>query len=277
MKRTIGFISDTHIFSRYALFHPDGFTTAEGMQFIPSEGQLKIWSYYEEFMKMCKEFDVDTIFGVGDIVHGQNPIEMGTMLASPNMDEQADMAIKILEPLVTTDRLANRKLFMISGSGYHKGGRGHNIEKVICNRLIERNNLNGEWLGSVANAQFDPSERTFNIAHGESAAYIYREMLMGREALFQKAAEALGKIPHIDVIVRGHWHQFIYIHAHGQHMLQLPCWVAFEPNKIFLKSYDKMQPDLGDAIVFLDDKDRIRVWHSPEHEVPHIADFVRKL
>jgi hypothetical protein len=128
----------------------------------------------------------------------------------------------------------------------------------------------------MVNAQFEPSERVFNISHGESAAYIYREMLMGREALFQKYSEALGKIPHIDVIVRGHWHQFIYIHAHGQHMLQLPCWVAFEPNKIFLKSYGKMQPDIGGAIVFIDNNDRVRVWHFLYPAV-HIADFVKKL
>lgn len=263
MKRVIAFLSDLHIFSRYALFPPEGYTTVEGMTINPSEGQEDLWGCYAEFCNICATEKVDTIVTAGDILHGQNPIERGTMLVSPNMDEQVEMAVKVLRPLVQ-----DRKLYMISGSGYHRSTVGHNPEKDVCDRL------GGEWWGPLANAKFEPSEKIFNIAHGESAAYIYREMLMGREAMFQKWAQALGKIPKIDVVVRGHGHHFIYIHENDQHMIQLPCWMAYEPSRPYLKSYGKMQPDIGAVIVFIDDADRIRVWHYL-YDCPHIVDFVR--
>lgn len=261
--RVIAFASDFHFFSRYALFPPEGFTTAEGLTILPGEGQLKLWDYYIQYVEATEKEEVDTVVLVGDTLHGQNPIERGTMLVSPNMDEQVELAVRALKPLVD-----NRKLFMVSGSGYHTSTKGHNPEKDICDRL------GGEWWGPIANVKFGESEKIFNISHGESAAYIYREMLMGRESMFQQWAASLGKIPRINVIIRGHWHNFIYIHAHGQHMLQLPAWMAYEPSKPYLKSYGKMQPDIGGSIVRIDNQDRLRVWHYL-YEAPHIADFVR--
>lgn len=262
MKRSIAFISDLHLFSRYALF-PSKYVTKTGMVFQGGQGQQKLWAAWEDFKSECDDQHVDTVVVVGDAVHGQNPIERGINLVSSDMDEQVDIGVYTLGPIAK-----GRKLYMFAGSGYHRSTVGHTPEKDICDRL------GGKWMGAIANMSFRPSKRVFNVAHGESAAYVYREMLMGREGMFLRESMALGKIPKIDVFVRGHWHRFIYIHELKMHMVQLPAWMAYEPSKPYLKSYGKMQPDTGGVIIQLDDEDRVRVWHYL-YDTPRIVDRLR--
>lgn len=271
MKRVIAALSDLHIFSRYALLPPE-ITTVQGNKMSASPGQLMIWNHYLEYAKACDRDQVDTILVVGDTIHGQNFIERGSMLISPELNEQIDVGVQVLDLLVNPGGgLPKRKLIMFGGSGYHKSTKGHDPEKHICDRL------GGIWKGMVANLQFAPCKKVFNILHGESASYIYREMMIGRELMFIKFAEATSKIPKIDVMVRGHWHNFIYLHEKDLHAVQLPCWMGFEPNKIYLKSYGKMQPDIGGCIFYLDDCDRLRVWHFTMDQIPHFHDSVEEV
>ncbi|MDI6785091.1 MAG: hypothetical protein QMD92_00120 [bacterium] len=269
MKRVIAAISDLHLFSRYALM-PPSIMTSQGQEIHASPEQIQIWDHFLNFVKVCKRDSVDTVLVVGDLLHGQNFIERGTLLISPDLDEQVDLGTQVLDLLVNPKDAPKRKLIMFGGSGYHRSTKGHNPEKDVCDRL------GGVWRGAIANLKFAPSEKVFNIQHGESAAYVYREMLMGRELMFTKLAEATGKVPHIDVFVRGHWHNFIYIHEKDVHMIQLPAWMAYEPSKPYLKSYGKMQPDIGGCIFYIDDHDRLRVWHFTMDEIPHFDDKVQE-
>jgi hypothetical protein len=247
--RSIAFISDLHVGSRYAIC-PDKWKTAEGQWLIPSPGQVVLNNSFREFGAECDKLKVDTVLVNGDMLHGQNVMENGVGLSTSNMDEQIDMGIEVLKPLVK-----GRKLLMISGSGYHKSVRGLNPEKCVCD------GLSGTWLGPLANIRFAPSKRLFNVHHGQSAAFIYKEMLAGREMMFSKWAQGSGKLPEIDAIIRGHLHSFMHLHENRIHYLQLPCWLAFEPSKITLKLYSKFQPDIGGVIVHLDSSDRIIPWH----------------
>lgn len=261
MKRVIAFISDLHIFSRFGLNLPE-YISQYGIKFRIETPLRKIYDYWLDFQEICNREGVDTVVICGDIIHGQNPIERGTMLVSPSIDEQVDAAVKILNPLCQ-----GRKVYVFKGSGYH-GLKGASPEQWVCRQV------GGKWIGEVGNLRFAPSKRVFNIQHGESSAYIYREMVLGREGLFMKYAQALGKIPQIDVIVRGHWHNFIYLHENQLHFIQLPGWLAFEPSRPYLRSYAKMQPDIGGVIVYIDDEDRIRVWHFL-YPVINIVDRIR--
>lgn len=260
--RTIACISDLHIGSRYAIF-PEEFKTKEGNILRPSEGQMKILEYFVRFNEICYEKGVDTVLLLGDLVHGQNVIEMGTGLVTVDMDEQVELCCSVLDIICK-----GRKVAGVSGSRYHRSLRGHNVERDIIKHL------GGKYLGRVANLRFAPSKRVFNISHGESAAYIYREMLLGREITFTKASEALGKVKKIDAFLRGHWHQFIHLHEKKVHFIQVPGWMAFEPSKPYLVSYGKMQPDIGGVIIFIDDRDRIDPKHYLMEDIPHIADEI---
>jgi len=269
VKRVIAFVSDLHVFSRYGL-NPPRFFSREGIDFEIGEEQRKIYDFWIEFCKVCDSMKVDTVFVVGDLLHGQNVIERGAQLISPNLDEQEDAAKEILHPIVYGIKkgMKRRKLYAVAGSHYHISTPGHNPEKDV----IE--SLGGTFFGNIVNMIFPPSNRVFNISHGVSSAYIYRETLLGREGTFIREAQALGKIPKIDCFVRGHWHSYIHIHEKKLHMIQLPGWVAYEPSKPFLRSYGRMQGDIGGVIVILDEDDRIVPWHFLMSEQPHICDKI---
>ncbi len=98
MKRVIAVTSDQHIFSRYGLNPPRVFLK-EGLEIKAGPGQKQIWKSWLNFCGKCDEFEVDTVLVLGDLLHGQNPIEMGTMLYSPSMDEQVDAGVEVLSPL----------------------------------------------------------------------------------------------------------------------------------------------------------------------------------
>ncbi len=262
--RSIAFISDLHVGSRYAIC-PDEFVTAEGQVVRPSAGQTVLNDHFRAFAKKCDELGVDTVVVNGDALHGQNVQEQGVGLSTSNMDEQVDMGVTVLRPLVK-----NRKLLMLSGSGYHKSVRGMNPEKCVCDKL------EGTWLGPLANVQFKPSKRVFNILHGYSGSAIYREMILAREGFFMKWAQGSEKLPKVDLLIRGHLHNFIHIHENDMHLLQLPCWVAFEPSKITLRLYGKMQPDIGGVVVILDEENRIIVHHYL-YDCPQIAGEIQEL
>jgi len=268
IKRSIAFISDLHIGSRYAIC-PDKFKTSEGVWLIPSHGQATLNDGFKAFIKKCNEMKVDTVVVNGDTLDGQNIAENGMGLSTSNLDEQVDMAIEVLRPI-----LNGKKLLMLSGSGYHKSVRGMNPEKAVCDDLGQYCQ-SSTWLGPVANIRFSPSKKVFNIHHGYTGSVIYREMVLAREGLFTKWAEGSGKLPRIDVVVRGHLHNFIYIHENDLHLLQLPCWKAFEPSKITLKLYAKMQPDIGGCIVLIDNNDRMVVHHYL-YSCPAIVGEVRE-
>jgi len=99
-------------------------------------------------------------------------------------------------------------------------------------------------------------------------------MIMSRDALFMREAIQLGKIPKVDMIIRGHWHKFCHIHEVGIHIVQVPAWQAFVPWKGAIRSYGKFQPDLGGALLFIDKNDRTMVHHYTMWDNPHIGDLM---
>jgi len=275
VERSIAFISDLHVGSRYAVC-PDKFKTPEGQWLIPSHGQVQLNDSFRKFGEKCDELGVDTVLVNGDMLHGQNVQENGIGLATSNLDEQVDMGIDVLRPLVVPKNRPKRILYMLSGSGYHKSVRGMNPEKAVFEGIKAECNSGSRWLGPVCNGTFAPSKKRFNIHHGQSGAFIYREMMMGREMLFAKWAEGSGKLPRFDAMVRGHWHSWLHIHENDIHAIQLPCWMAFEPSKITLKLYPKMQPDIGGVIIRFDSEDRLIVWHY-KYPCPQIAGEMMEL
>ena len=120
------------------------------------------------------------------------------------------------------------------------------------------------------------TSRTLNMMHGSTQAYIYREMVMGREALFMKWAEGLGKLDKFDIIIRAHIHVFMHIHQNRQHIVVIPAWQAFTPSRYTMKSYGKLQPDIGACLLLIDENDRIHIWHYLLKENPKITDYMKE-
>lgn len=269
-RRVIAWISDLHTLCNYGLA-PRNFVGIEGNPLNLNPPQEELVGYFDQFVEACDRLETDTLCLVGDIIHGGNVIDRGVQLMSANLDDQENAGVDLL-----LKPAKGRRLFFWSGSGYHISTKAHNTERDICmNKRLAEVAESTHWMGPVSIMSFPPSEKKFLVHHGQSAAYIYRTMLMSREALYVREAMAMGKVPPIDVIVKGHWHQFLHVHENQMHSIQLPCWCMFIPWKGSLLSYGKHQPDIGGVITILDEEDRLRVWHYL-YPLPHLIDVPRK-
>lgn len=263
--RRIAVVSDMHIGSRYAMW-PEK-TVIGGKEV--EEGREKLRKYWNEFLNVCDELEIDTVLMAGDILHGQNVKGRGKMLITTDLNEQVEAAEALLSRL-----LNGRKSVWVEGSEYHSSTPGHSPEQNLCNKLSEK--YDTYWKGVVANLKIAGTDRIINLSHGGSSAVVYRETVMAREIMWGKVGIANKKLPKIDVFVHGHWHWFAYVHEYDVHVVQVPCWVAFEPIQRFIKFYVRFQPDIGGVIIMIDDKSRIVVWHFL-YDVPRIADKVEEI
>jgi predicted phosphodiesterase len=267
-KRIIALISDTHTGSKYALF-PPSWKDSEGNEHKANPGQLQIYEAWESFAETCDEMDVDTVIHLGDALHGLNRKQFGLGLMMPDLNQQKDVCVELLKPLV-----GGRDFFCLSGSGYHESLDWKQHES-ICKEL-KPYARRSKFLGPLANLEITGTSRIMNVAHGESGAAIYRTTVMDREGTLLLQAEAEGKLPHFDIIARGHWHFFLHLHLAHQHLIQVPCWMAWEPSRPYLRYYGKMQPHIGGVIVRIDQQDRIDPMHFL-YKAPHIGDCLQKI
>lgn len=249
-KRSLAFISDMHTGSPAAPW-PEGMQAdeAEGKRAIPPGPKQRILNgYWADAIKAVKDFECDTVFLMGDLVHGNNRKEGGRMTMTPDLDCQTDACVKLLEPMVK-----GRSVYSVSGSKYHDSWDVR-IDRKIAKRF------GGKHLGMLANVPLKGTDRKIQIQHGVSSAAIYREMVMGRYRLFLDAAEGRGKLPfHIDMVIMGHLHFFTHIHNESGHMVNLPCWADWLPWKGSLIYYGKTLPNIGFCIILIDEDDRFMV------------------
>jgi len=269
IKRAIGLVSDIHFGSYYSLC-PDNFELKSGNILKINDGQAMILDYWYRFIRICDELNVDTFFFAGDMVHGQNRKESGINLITTDLNVQQKMAMTLIEPV-----LKGRKSYWCAGSGYHASTPGHDPDESLCEKLGNKPDIHAEWLGNVALLRIG-GKRISLVSHGGGGAFVYRETSMGREIQWAKMAFANQKLPKIDLFIHGHWHWFSYLHEYDAHFVQLPCWIAYEPAPIFTKNYTRFQPDIGGAVLLLDDEDRITVWHYL-YPLPHIVDEIRDI
>lgn len=255
ISRSVAVVSDTHVGSRYAIF-PDGFIGGEGnnLSAARNPAQRKLYAHFQNFLDVCKEFQVDSVILPGDIMAGTNPKKFGYQNLTPQLDEQVEAAALLLKPLC-----ADRDVVVVEGTEYH-GSRDMEIHAQLAEKLkgIARSCT---WEGHVANLKLLPGKRNINVMHGASSAFIYREARLGREVVQFKVAQADGKLERYDILLRGHWHEWLQIDSHRVHVIQCPAWQAFYPYKGSLLGYAKFQPDIGGVIILLDKFDRIEVLH----------------
>ena len=247
-KRVLALVSDTHVGSKRALWPPEH-TTEEGTIYKANRGQHQLYEYWLDFCTVCDEHKVDTVIHLSDACHGTNRKGFGGNLVTPELDVQQDVVEKLLEPLVK-----GRKFIIISGSGYHQS-----LDTKIHKGIAK--SLGGKYGGYLCEGKITGTSRTLNISHGRSGAVIYRTTVIDRELVDILQAEAQGKLDKIDIVARGHWHTWIHLDAHGKHGIQVPCWCAWIPEGPYLRSYGRMQPDIGGVLILIDEADRIRVWH----------------
>lgn len=253
MKRVLGAVADLHIFSRYGLNPPEFITNDNLFKFsIHSDALKYIYETFVWYAGVLDEWGADTIIVDGDVVHGQNPKERGSMLVSPQPLEQVKAAVGLLSLLKYGVRgNFNRKMYFWEGSGYHVNVNGVPVEQLICNEL------QGRWMGFKTRMKFPPSEKVFQIEHGGGMSYQYPETKLGKTLLYLNNQQAVFQRDRVSCSITAHHHDYIYLHKHRVQMVQLPGFIAAEPSPIYKGQIEKANC-IGGVVITIDQDDRIR-------------------
>jgi len=127
--RNIVVISDTHCGCRLGLCHPEGIALDDGGWYMPSAVQLKVWSWWEEFWEdwvpAATKGEPYIVVHNGDAVDGVH--HDSTTQISNNLEDQGDLAYKILKPVV--DKCEGR-YYHIRGTEAHVAKSGREEERL---------------------------------------------------------------------------------------------------------------------------------------------------
>jgi hypothetical protein len=265
-KRIIALLGDTHTGSRYAIFPPN-YKTKQGNLLNINRAQAKLYEYWQDMKRVFNELKVDTIMHFGDHIEGSNRKELGRFLLANEQEDQKEAITQLMSEIVV-----GRNYYSVTGSGYH-----HSLDTDVTEHIAEK--LKGKCkkvinFGGVVNMKIEGTSRVMHASHGESAAMLYRTMIMDREGLYHLAAQAEEKIPKADIIAHGHLHSFVHLHMRHQHLIGVPAWKMFTPDRIHLKIYPKFQPDIGFIILIVDVENHITVWDY-KYDCPKIDDVLK--
>jgi len=270
--RSVALISDTHIWSDYALVSREPVYNEVLRHLNPSEtlnnGQKVIQSYwYNNFIPTAKKFRVDTIIHFSDAIQGANPREGGVSSISPNIDFQKADFVNLMKPLVK-DRIYHQ----FSGTIYHEA-LSVRIHRDITDQLRPYCKK-AYFHNKFANIKLRGTKKVLNCAHAATSALIYPATVIDRELTFAKVAFAEGRIPWPNYIIRGHLHRYLHLDYPDIHGVQLPGWMAWYPLGDKVRLYGRTQPDIGWVLLLIDKEDRSILLHFI-YKTPNIIDFAR--
>lgn len=235
--RKLCLISDTHVGSEYSIW-PSGITTARGAGLPQNDLQARLFKVWLEDCKAANDYGVDTIIHFGDICEGTNRKEGGALLTAVSLEIQKQAAVELMRPLVH-----NKKFYIFIGSGYH-----HSIDTDICNDITTKLLLTGARkttnLGQLAYLQVTDK---FNIfaKHGADSAVIYTSRKLEAEIRDQMIQHDRGVVPKVNMMLRGHLHNWNYVEKFGIYNAILPAWKCFTPDRVHLKNPLAMISDIG--------------------------------
>ena len=223
------------------------FRTFDGRLINPSFEQQGLNEIFGWCIDRVRYWGVKNILFTGDLIQGKNLKDMARSLVTADLDEQQELAIRYLEPVCK-----GMTIYGVSGTGYHQS-----VDTEIEKKIIET--LGGAFFNKMAWLKIPDSDRIINLSHASANATIYPFGAMEREAASMLRACGERKLPKPDIIIRGHRHLFAHLHTTAYHFILVPSFQLWYPFKT--QYYGSNQPDIGIAILFIDQQDRIVVHH----------------
>jgi hypothetical protein len=250
---------DLHIGSNYAIC-PPGFKVEsddETRELVPYPRQLKLWNIWSgELAKMVKDFRPDTVFLGGDTTHGVNWHEYGRDRLTPNLNEQADIAVRVLREIVAPDMTA----VWIRGSGYHTSLDTW-LEGEIA-RQVARSVVPGGSYGL-----FGFGRHNLFVTHQLSGSTPNAWRMQLRDA---RAGQALEHLDRVDAVIAGHFHEpQAYKCVFGEVHI-MPSFSFLEPGKPTAKKALTYAASSQVGIGFVESSDTLNIW-SQCWGMPQIA------
>lgn len=227
-------LGDTHVGSKYSIW-PRGYIgkAPTNQRLPPTDISEQLNVYWDRLIGELSTDPVDIMVHVGDCIDGIGAAKYGRELYTTDIDEQRDACIELLRPIV---RCVKSDPFFLQGTDYHNV-RYEDAEKGIAEAF------NGVY---IANYPLDLvlKGKNLNFYHGGGQPAQYRSTMLDKTNFFALAAAQCGKTKRADMIIRGHYHFFVFLEYESQLGLLTPCWQAQTPY-MASKAYYQMQPDIG--------------------------------
>jgi len=210
MSKKIAVLSDFHCGHRVGLTPTGWLPEKDENGEIPLWAQINKahWTWYAR--EIARNGPYDIIFVNGDLVDGKGKKSGSTELLAPDMEDQADMATKIIRMVPKTK---NCKIVITRGTPYHvSSSDGEDWENVIAER-VGATVTDHAWIeveGIVFDLKHHPAGSS-GLPHG-------RHTGVAKDRLWNQILAAEGEQTKADVVIRSHVHYHNF--AGG------PDWIA---------------------------------------------------
>ena len=205
-------VSDLHSGCRVALCHPDGADLDDGGTYMPSKVQLKLWAYWrqfwDEFVPLVTKGEPWDMLVNGDAIDGVH--HNSTTQISNNLEDQGDLAHKILKPEVERCKAGGGAYYHVRGTEAHVGKSGVEEER-LAKRLGAKPNAEGQHARYDLWKTVGPKLCHFLHHVGTTGSAAYEATAVHKELTesFVEAARWGERPP--DLIGRAHRHRCIEI------------------------------------------------------------------
>jgi len=250
MKRGL-LVSDLHVGSIFGMLPPH-FEASDQHIVLQNPGQKYLWECWNDLIDRVSLKTFDFVAVVGDVIDGSQPKQHGTELCLPLLEDQAEAAYEVLNPLFAA--LHYCPAYFIQGTEYHDGLAGQMADRV-ADKFASTVQFGGIGTGRYSHEVLDLEVEPgiiINLSHGIGTGVgLYRTTALDREGIFSALAGKEGKVPKADVVVRAHCHFFLRIEHASKHLIILPCW-ELQTRNMRKNSVYRMIPDLGAVELVLD-------------------------
>lgn len=264
--RNLVVISDLHCGCQTGLCPSGGVLLDEGGRYHPSEIQKKVWAMWQEFWsewipKVTHGEPFDVVVN-GDTIDGSH--HGSTHQISHNLEDQARIALEVLEPVVAKAQ----RFFMVRGTEAHVGKSGVEEER-LAKRLGALPNAAGQYARHELWIRVGKAlvHAMHHIGTTGSAAYestaVHKELT---ESLTEAARQGLEPPT---VIVRSHRHRSFktsFSSAHGEMISVVTAgWQCKTPFAYKIPGGRISLPQFGGILIRAGEDDaaivRHKVWH----------------
>lgn len=198
MGKRVVVVSDLHCGHRSGLTPPGwqyGLHDASDSRAAWGMLQRELWDFYARTLRALQP--IDWLVCNGDAIDGRGGRNGGVELLTPDLSEQADIAVQCLE------EAAAANVLLTYGTPYHVGPDGEDWEAAVARRLGAR--IGGhEWL--------DVNGLVFDFKHkiGSSSVPHGRHTAISRERVWNLMWNERDWAPLARVIIRSHVHYHEY-------------------------------------------------------------------
>jgi len=177
--------------------------------------QKALWVKFEKILSQLPPLDF--AFFMGDLIEGKGKKSGGTELITNSLNEQADMAVEIINRIRFKCFKKSTKTVAVFGTPYHTDSDGDECEIRIAERAFIDKIGSHEWV--------DVNGLVFDLKHhiGSSQIPHGRYTAVSKAALWNDIWSLAEMQPRADVILRGHVHYFVHCGTSDKLCMTLPA------------------------------------------------------